>query len=100
MKRRFPCSPTFKRTCPRVRAGVAGEEVDQAKLAEMRSREIEIPLIIGGEEVRTGKFGTCVIPHRHGHVLAKYHKAGKAEVERAIAAARQAHATWSRLPLR
>ena len=70
----------------------------KAKLAEMRSREIEIPLIIGGEEVRTGKFGTCVIPHRHGHVLAKYHKAGKAEVERAIAAARQAHATWSRLP--
>jgi len=70
----------------------------KAKLAEMRSREIEIPLIIGGEEVRTGKFGTCVIPHRHGHVLAKYHKAGQAEVERAIAAARQAHATWSRLP--
>ena len=70
----------------------------KAKLAEMRGREIEIPLIIGGEEVRTGTLGTCVIPHRHGHVLAKYHKAGKAEVERAIGAARAAHATWSRLP--
>ena len=70
----------------------------KAKLAEMKGREIEIPLIISGEEVRTGKLGTCVIPHRHGHVLAKYHRAGKAEVERAIAAARAAHATWSRLP--
>ncbi len=70
----------------------------KAKLAEMRGREIEIPLLIGGEEVRTGRLGTCVIPHRHGHVLAKYHKAGKAEVERAIAAARAAHASWSRMP--
>jgi len=70
----------------------------KAKLAEMRAREIEIPLIIGGEEVRTGRLGSCVIPHEHGHVLAKYHKAGKAEVERAIAAARKAHAAWSSLP--
>ena len=78
--------------------GSAEKKAIKAKLAAMRGREIEIPLIIGGQEVRTGKLGTCVIPHRHGHVLAKYHKAGKAEVERAIAAARAAHATWSRLP--
>jgi len=70
----------------------------KAKLAEMRATEIEIPLIIGGEEVRTGRMGTCVIPHRHGHVLARYHKAGKAEVARAIAAAREAHHDWSRMP--
>jgi 1-pyrroline-5-carboxylate dehydrogenase len=70
----------------------------KAKLAEMRGREIEIPLIIGGEEVRTGKLGTCIVPHNHTHVLARYHKAGKAEVERAIAAAREAHVGWSRMP--
>jgi 1-pyrroline-5-carboxylate dehydrogenase len=70
----------------------------KAKLAEMRGREIEIPLIIGGEEVRTGKVGTCIMPHDHGHVLAKYHKAGNAEVEKAIAAAREAHGSWSRMP--
>ena len=70
----------------------------KAKLAEMRASEIEIPLIIGGEEVRTGNLGTCIVPHAHGHVLARYHKAGKAEVERAILAARAAHATWSRMP--
>ncbi len=70
----------------------------KAKLVELRSREIEIPLIIGGEEVCTGRLGTCVIPHRHGHVLARYHKAGQAEVERAIAAAREARAAWAAMP--
>ena len=70
----------------------------KAKLAELRGKEIEIPLIIGGEEVRTGRMGTCLIPHRHGHVLARYHKAGKAEVDRAVVAARDAHRTWSRMP--
>lgn len=70
----------------------------KAALKEMRSREIEIPLLIGGKEVRTGKLGTCILPHNHGHVLARYHKAGPAEVELAIAAARQAHALWADMP--
>ena len=78
--------------------GSAEKKSLKAKLAAMRGHRIEIPLVIGGEEVRTGKLGTCVMPHAHGHVLATYHKAGKAEVERAIAAARTAHATWSRVP--
>jgi 1-pyrroline-5-carboxylate dehydrogenase len=70
----------------------------KAKLAEMRGSQIEIPLVIGGEEVRTGTLGTCITPHEHGHVLATYHKAGKGEVEKAIAAARAAHGAWSRMP--
>jgi 1-pyrroline-5-carboxylate dehydrogenase len=70
----------------------------KAKLAEMRGREIEIPLVIGGEAVRTGKLGACIVPHDHEHVLARYHKAGKTEVEKAIAAARKAHDAWSRMP--
>lgn len=67
-------------------------------LREMSSQQIEIPLIIGGEEVRTGNVGQAVMPHNHGHVLATYHKAGPAEVERAIAAAREAWEDWSRMP--
>jgi 1-pyrroline-5-carboxylate dehydrogenase len=70
----------------------------KAKLAELKQSEIEIPLIIGGEEVRTGRLGTCLIPHRHGHVLARYHKAGKAEVQQAIDAALAARSSWSRVP--
>ena len=48
----------------------------KAKLAEMSSTVVDIPLIIGGEEVRTGDTLDVVMPHKHGHVLAKAHKAG------------------------
>ena len=77
--------------------GSAEKKSIKAKLAEMRGREIEIPLVIGGEEVRTGRMGTCIVPHNHGHVLARYHKAGPAEVARAIEAAREAHHAWSNM---
>ena len=60
------------------------------RLAEMDGAEIEIPMIIGGEEVRTGTTGKAVKPHDHEHVLATYHQGGAAEVQRAIDAARQA----------
>ena len=52
--------------------------------------ELEIPLIIGGREVRTGKLGKVVMPHAHGHVLATYHMVGENEVRMAIDAAMQA----------
>ena len=60
-------------------------------------REIEIPLIIGGEEVRTGDTAPCVCPHDHGHVLGTYHKAGTKEVARAIEASQKAWASWSEM---
>jgi 1-pyrroline-5-carboxylate dehydrogenase len=63
-------------------------------LADMASEEIEIPLIIGGKPVTTGRLATCVVPHRHRHVLARFHQAGPAEVERAIAAALEARRAW------
>ena len=71
----------------------------QAKLKELSAKEIEIPLIIGGAEVRTGDTGTCVMPHNHGHVLARFHQAGSAEVAQAISAAKTAWEDWSRTPL-
>ena len=70
----------------------------KAKIAELKASEMEIPLIIGGEEVRTGRMGTCIVPHDHGHVLARYHKAGKPEVQRAIDAAREARREWAATP--
>jgi len=57
---------------------------------------IEIPLLIGGKEVRTGKTSSVVMPHRHAHVLATWHRAGKSEVEQAIQAALAARREWSR----
>jgi len=70
----------------------------KAKLNEMLSQEIEIPLIIGGKEVRTGKTAKAVCPHDHRHVLATYHMAGQAEVDMAIKAADEAWKDWSETP--
>jgi 1-pyrroline-5-carboxylate dehydrogenase len=64
----------------------------------MAGTEIEIPLVIGGREVRTGDTEAQVMPHDHGHVLARYHKAGPAEVKQAIAAATEAWREWSEWP--
>ena len=52
---------------------------------EKMSREcIDIPIIIGGKEIRTNNLGKCVMPHNHQHILAHYHKASSKEVNMAI----------------
>jgi len=73
------------------------EEVKK-KIEEMQQKEIEVPLIIGGEEVKTGNMGEVVMPHRHGHVLARFHKAGPKEAEQAIEAALEAKKEWAETP--
>jgi len=70
----------------------------KAKINEMLSEEIEIPLIIGGKEVRTGNTAKAVCPHDHSHVLGVYHKAGEAEVRQAIDASQAAWRDWSEMP--
>ncbi|MCL4839493.1 MAG: aldehyde dehydrogenase family protein, partial [Thermoanaerobaculia bacterium] len=70
----------------------------KARLARMLGETLDIPLLIGGREVRTGRTGTVVCPHDHRHVLATYHQAGEAEVEQAVAAARNAWREWSEWP--
>src|SRR5947208_1213580 len=64
-------------------------------LKGLSSRQLEIPLVIGGKEVRTGKTIDAVMPHCHHHVLAKVHQGGPAEVRAAIAAAGEAWHDWS-----
>src|SRR6516165_2306707 len=66
----------------------------KAKLAAMSAEQIDIPLVIGGKEIRTGDTSTQVMPHKHGHVLATWHKAGPREVEQAIKAATEARREW------
>jgi 1-pyrroline-5-carboxylate dehydrogenase len=58
---------------------------------------IDIPLIIGGKEVRTGKTGKVIMPCNHNHVLANYHMAGEKEVTMAIEAALEAKCEWMNL---
>jgi len=68
-------------------------------LKEMAGRPIEIPVVIGGKEIRTGRTVDAVMPHCHGHVLAKVHQAGPGEVAGAVAAARAAWREWSNTSL-
>jgi delta-1-pyrroline-5-carboxylate dehydrogenase, group 1 len=58
---------------------------------------VDIPLIIGGKEIRTGKTGKVVMPSEHGHVLATYHMAGEKEAEMAVKAALDAKCEWMTL---
>ncbi|MGY8787487.1 MAG: aldehyde dehydrogenase family protein, partial [Fidelibacterota bacterium] len=71
----------------------------QAKYDEMAKQKIDIPLIIGGQEIRTGDTKNCIMPHDHQHILATFHNAGEAEVNQAIEAAMEAWKTWSVTPL-
>ncbi len=70
----------------------------QARLASMAAERIEVPLVIGGKELRTGRLAQAVMPHDHAHVLADVHMGGEAEVALAIEAARKAKAAWSEMP--
>ena len=71
----------------------------QAKYDEMAAQTIEIPLIIGGQEIRTGDTENCVMPHDHQHVLATYHKTGETEANLAIDTAMESWKIWSKTSL-
>jgi 1-pyrroline-5-carboxylate dehydrogenase len=68
------------------------------KIQELRSKEIEIPLIIGGERIKTDNLIEIRPPHDHQHVLGRYHQAGEQEAKQAIEAALEAWKEWSELP--
>lgn len=67
----------------------------KARLASMAKERIDIPIIIGGKEIRTGDLGHAVMPHDHAHVLGDWHKATTAHVQQAIAASTSAGAEWA-----
>jgi 1-pyrroline-5-carboxylate dehydrogenase len=70
----------------------------KARLASMASERIEIPLIINGQEVRTGKTQQSVMPFKHKHVLADWHGAEPKHVQMAIRAAMNARREWASWP--
>jgi len=65
---------------------------------EMFNSNVEIPLHINGNDVKTGNTKTLSAPHDHQHVVGSYHLAEKSHVEDAIATALEARKTWSQLP--
>lgn len=67
------------------------------KLQQFKKEIVEIPLIIGGEEIKTENMGEIRAPHDHGLVLARFCKAGKKEVAMAIEAAAEAKVKWQEM---
>src|SRR5258708_40187055 len=70
----------------------------KARLKSMAAEKIDIPLIIGGKEIRTGNLEKSVMPHDHAHVLAEYHLAGPEHIQQAIEASAVARREWSAWP--
>ncbi|MFZ9980940.1 MAG: aldehyde dehydrogenase family protein, partial [Cyclobacteriaceae bacterium] len=62
-----------------------------------RSKEADIPMYIGSEEVRTGERKKISPPHDHGHVLGYFHRGDKSHVSQAINAALAAKPLWENL---
>ncbi|HET9450337.1 MAG TPA: L-glutamate gamma-semialdehyde dehydrogenase [Aggregicoccus sp.] len=77
-------------------AGTPERAEVQAALKRMAAEKIEIPVIIGGKHVRTGKTDEVRMPHRHSHVLATLHEADGPTTTKAIENALSVKDEWSR----
>ncbi len=70
----------------------------KARLRDMQDERIDVPMVIGGRDVQSGDVYEAVMPHNTKHVLADVHQSSGAHVQEAIAAAKEAHRDWTRLP--
>ena len=70
----------------------------KACLKELKGQEVEIPIIVGGKEIKSGDIGNCIVPHDHAHVLGTYHKGNIEHVDMAVKAALRAKKDWENMP--
>lgn len=76
------------------------EETTKIKAAinKMSSEVVDIPIIIGGKELKTGVTANIAMPHNHAHSLGRYHIASEYEINMAIDAALHARKRWAEMP--
>jgi 1-pyrroline-5-carboxylate dehydrogenase len=89
----YPVNEPIKSYAP----GTVERQLLQQALRDARAVQVDIPMYIGGEEVRTQRTATLHPPHDHKHVLGVYHQGDKSHVEAAINAALAAKADWEAL---
>ncbi|MCU0442977.1 MAG: L-glutamate gamma-semialdehyde dehydrogenase [Bacteroidia bacterium] len=78
--------------------GSAERTALKAALAQARSMQVDIPMYIGGKEIRTNKTVRLAPPHDHKHTLGVFHQGDKSHVTQAIEAALAAKSKWENLP--
>lgn len=69
----------------------------KAKLSELKNTVADLPMIIGGQEIRTGKLTDIRPPHDHAHLLGHYHQGDASHVRQAIDAALKAKPEWEKM---
>jgi 1-pyrroline-5-carboxylate dehydrogenase len=94
---RFTIEKPTNETVYEYGSGSIQREGIRRELEQQASSVVDIPLIIGGREIRTGDTGTVVMPCDHSHVLATYHRAGEEHVGLAVEAALEAREEWATL---
>lgn len=77
--------------------GTPEREALQKKYKELYNGNIEVPMYIGGEEVKTGDTHELTPPHDHKHVIGKYHRGNKEHVQKAIDSALAAKSKWEKM---
>jgi len=70
----------------------------KAKLKEMLGQQVDVPMIIDGEELRSGQLADIRCPHDHHHILGRYHQADALFVTKAVDAAEKAKRQWGEMP--
>lgn len=78
--------------------GSSEKEELQTALAELKGKQIDAPMIIGGKEVRTGNTVSMHPPHEIAHTLGHFHMGDKTHVSQAIQAALEARKQWANTP--
>ena len=79
--------------------GSPEKESVKKEIERLKSTQTEIPIIINGQEIRTGNMGNCAMPHNHNHILGAYHQASEKEIKMAIDSCLEAQKKWSQTSL-
>ncbi len=90
--------PVTNETVRTYAPGTSERESLQRRLASMAAECIDMPMVIGGRELRSDRTSRICMPHAHAHDLGRAHLGGAREVVQAIDAARAAAPGWSRTP--
>ena len=90
--------PATNEPCLNYAPGSPEKKEVKAVLKKLMSQKIDVPMIIGGKEVRTKDVHNLTPPHDHKKVVGTYSRGNKRHVQRAIDAALKAKAEWEAMP--